>query len=86
MTETITAIIHVHRLEPGKHIAKKIIERDVVKPVLVELPKAECMEPRPDWGQYLPVVTFTAIEKALKVRGHFPQLEGDLQYSYGIQK
>lgn len=82
--DTLTAIIHVHQLEPGTHIARRTIARDIVPPVLVTLPLAECMESRPDWGQYTPVVTFPAIERALRARGHFAPLHHDQQYSFGV--
>lgn len=82
--DTLTAIIHVNQLEPGTHISRRTIARDIVPPVLVTLPLAECMECRPDWGQYSPVVTFPAIERALKARGYLCPLPRDLEHQYGV--
>lgn len=83
---TLTAVVHIDQLEPGTHIARLTIARDVVAPRLVTLPLAECMEPRPDWGEYSPIVTFPAIERALRARGYFPPLHRDYQYRFGIEK
>jgi hypothetical protein len=41
----------------------------VISEEIVEIPDQECKETRPDWGEYLPLVTFPAIERALKKRG-----------------
>lgn len=80
--ETLRVEINVQTLEPGHHIAREVIAR---RPLcVVDLPRAECMEPRPDWGEYFPLVTFPAIERALRRRGYFPPLAEDERYSYGI--
>lgn len=51
------------------------------------LPDDACREVRPDWGEYLPVVTFPAIERQLQSLGAFPMLpeNGRTQaYRFGI--
>lgn len=65
------ATVHVHELEPGSHISKKIVRRDVFEPKHYEIPDDECMETRPDWGVYKPIKTLPALERALRKRGAF---------------
>jgi hypothetical protein len=78
--------VHVDRvtLEPGDHQLRKTIAREQV--FVVELPDAECKEERPDWGEYSPVVTFPAIERALRSRGYlgFGGLSHNERWSFGI--
>lgn len=82
---TITAIVHVHQLEPGRHISRKTVQHNVVPPVTYELPLEECEEVRPDWGVYHPVQTFPALERALRRRGAFDSVIGpDCEFSYGF--
>ena len=65
---TITVIVKRHQLEPGAHICRKQIA--VLESIEVDLPRDEAAELRPDWGVWVePVVTFTAIERALRKRG-----------------
>ena len=59
--------IYRNELEPGTHFSRKTISSQLVE--VVELPEGDCKEVRADWGQYLPVVTFPAIERALRLRG-----------------
>jgi hypothetical protein len=78
-------LIHVDKLElePGRHISRKTVARERVH--LVEIPDEECKEERPDWGQYFPVVTFSAIERALVSRGYLGAgLTHNQQWSFGI--
>jgi len=78
-------IVHIDilTLEPGTHHSRKTIGRKRLAEV--ELPLEECQEVRPDWGEYLPITTFPAIERALKRRGHFtPLYSRDEQYQFGI--
>lgn len=84
-TATIAVVVSINRLEPGHHICRETIARSVVPDVVVNLPAAECSEERPDWGVYRPVVTFQAIERALRRRGHLaPMADRDLEYRFGI--
>jgi hypothetical protein len=84
--ETVTATIHTHRLQPGHHISRDIIGRDVIPPQVVTLPRAECLEARPDWGEYSPLVTFRMVERALHARGMLPPLpDRDHAYYVGVQ-
>lgn len=85
MSNTLTATVHVHRLEPGRHFMRAILQRNVTPLASVELPLDECQEPRPDWGQYSPVVTLPAVERALRARGYMvPPLSSDCEYYFGI--
>lgn len=85
--DTVTATIHTHRLQPGRHISRDVIARDVVPARAVTLPRAECMEARPDWGEYLPLVTFRMVERALYARGMLPPLpDRDHAYFVGVEK
>lgn len=84
-TATIPVVVSVNRLEPGHHICRETIARSVVPDVIVNLPVVECSEERPDWGVYHPVVTFPAIERALRRRGLLaPIADRDLEYRFGI--
>ena len=62
-----TATIYLNTLEPGTHIARRTLSSEPV--ATVELPAAECEEIRPDLGAYRPIVTFSAVERALRQRG-----------------
>lgn len=76
MMEILTVVVERCELEPGSHIARKIVS--VLGSERIELPKGECEEKRPDWGEYRPLVTFPAIERALRRRrrlGYLPQSE-----------
>ena len=80
--ETVRIELQIDTLEPGTHISRRTIAR---RPwAVVDLPRAECMEARPDWGEYSPIVTFPAIERALRARGHIPLLGPDHSWRYGI--
>lgn len=83
--ETVTATIHIHRLQPGSHISRDIVARDVIPPHSVTLPRHECIETRPDWGEYSPLVTFRMVERALHARGLLPHLGRDYAHYVGIQ-
>ena len=76
--------IEILTLEPGRHIGRRDIATR--EKCIVDLPDAECMEVRADWGEYLPVVTFPAIERGLRSRGLLEnrQLLNDEIYRYGI--
>lgn len=69
---TIKATVYVHEQEPGTHILKKTVKRNAMPPKTYEIPLEECMEARPDWGEYLPLKTLSALERALRKRGAFP--------------
>lgn len=85
--DTVTVTIHTNRLQPGYHISRDTIARDVVPPRVVTLPRAECEEARPDWGEYLPLVTFRMVERALHARGQLPPLpDRDHAYAIGVEK
>lgn len=79
-------LVHVDtcQLEPGTHISRKVIAR--LSSTQHELPDAECREVRPDWGEYLPIVTLPAIERALLRRGLLPHLPDPFVYYFGIVK
>jgi len=82
MHTTITATLVIRTLEPGFHIDRKPISQ---RPwVVVELPREECSEVRTDWGEYRPVLTFPAIFRALKARGHMPPLDYGEEYQLSI--
>jgi hypothetical protein len=79
-------LVHVDRitLEPGNHQLRSVVSRE--RAFVVEIPDDECKEERPDWGRYFPVVTFPAIERALRSRGYLGD-EGigcDERWSFGI--
>lgn len=73
-------------LENGTHIRRNVIAQTVH--AVVEIPDSECMEVRVDWGKYDPVVTFPAIEKALKARGYLDilHLKDNEQWFYYVAK
>ena len=56
--------LYANQLEPGTHICRKIVSQRLIG--TVEVPDDECKEIRPDWGVYLPVITFPAIERSLR--------------------
>lgn len=82
--ETITVQVSVHEMEAGNHFCKKTVR--VVETKEYELDKAECSEPRPDWGEYSPLVTYPAIERVLNARGAFATLPANHQYFYGVKR
>ena len=85
MSDTITAVVHVNRLEPGTHISRKTVAHDVFPPERFELPADECKEKRPDWGEYFPILTLPALERALRKRGAFGRVIGpDCVFSFGF--
>jgi hypothetical protein len=82
---TCKAVVNVYRLEPGTHISRKTIDRNVLPPVEYEIPEVECKEKRPDWGEYLPVKTMPALERALRKRGAFDAVIGpDCVFYFGF--
>lgn len=82
-TETITAEIWIDTLEPGTHISRKTLA--TVKARTITLPRADCSEARADWGEYFPIVTAQATERAIKARGHMPAgLPHNQRYSFII--
>jgi hypothetical protein len=72
------------RLEPGRHIERRPVETLEVS--RVDIPDEECKEVRPDWGEYRPLVTFPAIERALRSRGLLPWVGPDIVFYFGIAK
>jgi hypothetical protein len=69
---TVRVSIWVDTYEPGNHIARRKIGSRL--DAVADLPGHECAEARPDWGEYSPVVTFPAIERALQARGLLSRL------------
>lgn len=76
--------IEKRRLELGRHILRRSVETLEVSQV--DIPDTECKEVRPDWGEYSPVVTLSAIERALRSRGLLPYLGPDIVYFFGLAK
>jgi len=74
--------VKTYCLEPGTHLSRK--PTTLISTTHIELPDEECKEPRPDWGEYLPLVTFRAIERALDRRGALPPLGPDHRYFMAI--
>lgn len=81
---TITVTVSIHQMEPGTHFCKKILA--VLESKEYTLPRAECSEPRPDWGEYSPIVTHPAIERVLRRMGAFTPLPADQQYFFGVKR
>jgi len=85
MTATVTVTVSRNQLEPGTHIMRKITR--VLQMHDIELPRDEAAELRPDWGVWVePVVTFTAIERALRKRGELFPLPSDQSWTMSIKK
>ena len=85
MSETLKAIVHVNRLEPGNHFSRKTIQRDVTPATTFNIPADECKEIRPDWGVYHPIKTFPALERTLRRMGAFSAAVGeDCVFSFGF--
>ena len=83
-SETCRAVVRVNRLEPGRHIFRKTVQRDVIPARYFDIPCDECKEVRPDWGEYFPLQTLPALERALRARGAFSAVIGpDCEFSYG---
>lgn len=82
--DTVTVAAWIVTMEPGRHISRRTIaERPAFT---IDLPRAECAEPRPDWGEYSPVLTFPAVERAIRRRGLFPPLASpDERYSFSVR-
>jgi hypothetical protein len=78
--------VHIDRLtlEPGTHAYRKTLKCERVFDLV--LPDDECKEVRPDWGEYEPVVSFPAIERALIRRGFLREgLTINEEWSFGIE-
>ena len=84
--EGVSMLIEItqKRLEPGRHILRKAVE--VLSLVRVDIPDEECKECRPDWGEYRPLVTFPAIERALRSHDLLPWCGPDEVCYLGIVK
>ena len=79
----IKARISTNRVEPGTHFDRKSIEFDVLPPRFYDIPSSECKERRADLGKYHPILTFSALERALRRRHAFSQdLPEDFRESY----
>jgi hypothetical protein len=65
--------VWVNTLEPGTHICRRAVDRRLA--IEVVLPFEACAEPRPDWGEYDPVVTAQAVERTLRLRGLLPRFD-----------
>ena len=68
----------------GTHIDADRVRK--IRAEIHEVPEGECKEVRADWGEYRPVVTFPAIERALKVRGLIPYVNPGFKVFFGIEK
>lgn len=79
---TVRVTVIVRQLEPGTHFDRKSVSS--VSEMEYDLPADECMEIRPDWGQYSPIITYPAIERALNRRNIFVPLPADQRYFYGV--
>jgi len=85
MSETLKAIVHVNRLEPGNHISRKTTHKDVTPATTFNIPADECKEIRPDWGVYHPIKTLPALERALRRMGAFSaMIEPNCVFSFGF--
>tara|TARA_R110000803_G_scaffold59101_6_gene117473 strand:+ start:1934 stop:2188 length:255 start_codon:yes stop_codon:yes gene_type:complete len=83
MKKTILAIISRVKYEPGTHATRKVIE--TVATTFVTVPWGDCHEVRPDWGEYLPLKTLTALERALRARGELkPLRDSSLGWFFGF--
>ena len=80
----MTIQVELVQIEPGKHICRKDVA--TLSVARYEIPDAECREERPDWGEYRPVVTFPAIERALRARGYLPWVGENYIHRFGIAK
>jgi len=76
--------VWVETLEPGTHVSRESVSRRLAFQTV--LPFEDCSETRPDWGEYSPVVTFSATERTLRRLGMLPPLgSGDERYLIGVE-
>jgi hypothetical protein len=76
--------IETRQLEPGTHISRHCIA--TLSVTRHEIPDDECKEARPDCGEYLPITTFSAIERALRKRGLITYMPDPFVYFFGVVK
>lgn len=77
--ETLTVQISRYRMD-GAHVLA--MPKDLLERYTVDVPRADCMEKRPDLGQYSPIVTTNAIERFLRKAGHFGPLPAGERWYY----
>jgi hypothetical protein len=81
---TVRVTVYIETYEPGNHISRRKIGSKV--DAVIDLPGSHCTETRPDWGCYSPVITFPAIERALRTLGLLSRLADPQKgYSYSTE-
>ncbi len=79
---TLAFGVWLNELEPGSHTMRKTTKRTLY--YQGEVAREVVSEPRPDWGQYLPVVTLPALERYIRAQGLAPDCGPNEMWSYGF--